>query len=125
MAIVALHAAVVAVHSLSHNGMHIYMALWQNAYIMMVIVALPLLSGLLLWWRARAGFFLLFYSMLGSLLFGGYYHFIAPGPDNVSSLGVHAWAFPFQVSAVLLAVTEVAGAVVAVAGLRAKRRLER
>ena len=123
--IVALHALVAAGHSFSHFGMQIYMALWQNVYIMIVIIVLPLVGGILLWRRSRAGFVLLFCSMLGSLLFGGYYHFINAGPDNVNSLGVHPWAFPFQVSALLLAVTEGAGAVVGVAGLLAKPGLRR
>lgn len=118
IAIVVLHALVVVAHSAAHSALYIYMGPWQNAYILLVIVVLPLVSGLLLWRRTKAGFLLLFFSMLGALLFGGYYHFIVPGPDNVGWLGHHPWALPFQVSAVLLAVSEAAGALVGIIGLR-------
>ena len=123
--IVAIHALVGVAHSMSHVGLHIYMSLWQNVYILTVIFVLPIVSGVLIWRRARAGFFLLFCSMLGSLLFGGYYHFIASGPDNVNSLDTHPWALPFQISALLLAVTEAGGAVVAVVGLQSERKIPR
>jgi hypothetical protein len=81
-------------------------------------LVLPLVAVVLLWRRSALGFPLLFGSMLGSLLFGAYYHFIAAGADNVASLPPHAWALPFQVTAVLLALTEAAGVVVGAVGLR-------
>jgi len=59
--------------------------------------------------------------MLGSLIFGGYYHFIATGEDNIASLGLHAWSAPFQVTAVLLALIEAAGVLTAVVGLLRKQ----
>ncbi len=49
------------------------------------------------------GYLILFLSMLGALVFGGYYHFVLAGADNVSTVGHHAmrsWAQVFQVSAV-------------------------
>ena len=113
---VAFHFIVVVVHSVAHMRLHIDMNLWQSVYIMLVIVVLPVVSGALLWRRARGGFFLLSSSMLGALLFGGYYHFMATGADNVASLGSHAWAAPFQVTAVLLAVTEAAGVLTGAVG---------
>jgi hypothetical protein len=57
--------------------------------------------------------------MLGALVFGSYYHFVLAGADNVSAVGhlaSHAWAQVFRWSAVLLALVEVAGVVVGVAG---------
>lgn len=113
------------VHALAHSGLYIYMSRWQNVYILVVILALPLVSGFLLWRRPEriaVGFFLLFLSMLGSLVFGGYYHFIAPGPDNVAWLTEHSWTVPFQITAVLLALTEAAGAIVGLLGIFARRR---
>jgi hypothetical protein len=114
--IVAFHFSVVVVHSVAHMRLHIDMNVWQSVYIMLVIVVLPVVSGVLLWRRARGGFFLLSISMLGALMFGGYYHFIATGADNVGSLGSHAWAAPFQVTAVLLALTEAAGVMTGAVG---------
>lgn len=60
---------------------------------------------------------MLLLSMAGSLLFGGFYHFIAAGPDNVASLTTHPWTHTFQLTAWLLALTEAAGVVIASVGL--------
>ena len=120
MIMVALHFLVSAVHGAAHLNLHIDLKSWQQAYVLVVITVLPLVSGFLLWRRMRGGFLLLLLSMLGSLMFGGFYHFIAAGTDNVSELGSHAWSLPFQLTAVLLALTEAAGALIAVMGLLRK-----
>ncbi len=117
IAIIALRLPVQVMHSAAHSTLQIYMAPWQNAYILFVIIILPIVSAFLLRRRNRLAFFLLFISMFGSLIFGGYYHFLAAGPDNVRELGHHAWTLPFQLSAVLLAVLEALGTVVGLAGL--------
>jgi hypothetical protein len=117
--IVFLHFLVTIAHGSAHQNLHITMNTWQSVYIMLVILLLPPISAVFLLLKSvRIGFWLLFASMLGSLLFGGYYHFIAAGADNVTSLGAHAWAPVFQVTAVLLALTEAAGMVTGFAGLR-------
>jgi CHASE2 domain-containing sensor protein len=115
--VVALHFVISVGHGLAHSRLHIDMNAWQSVYILLVITVLPLVSALLLW-RARttSGFLLLLASMLGSLVFGGYYHFIAVGADNVVTLGLHNWARPFQVTAVLLAITEAAGVLAGIVG---------
>jgi hypothetical protein len=115
--LVALHFLVSVVHGAAHLNLHIDLLTWQMVYVLVVITALPLVSGFLLGRRVRSGFLLLLFSMLGSLFFGGYYHFIAAGADNFSSLGSHAWSAPFQVTAVLLAATEAAGVLTGVAGV--------
>ena len=117
IAIVLLHALVSVAHGAAHSALNISMSDWQNLYILLVIFLLPLVAGLLLWRGARTGFHILFLSMLGSLLFGGYYHFVLSGPDNVNSLLVHRWTLPFQICAVLLALIEAAGAIVGIAGI--------
>jgi hypothetical protein len=116
IAVVLFHFLVNVAHAAAHTNLHIDMNAWQSVYILLVILLLPLVSAVLLWRRSRVGFPLLLGSMLGSLLFGGYYHFIAAGADNVASLAPHTWTFPFQVTAVLLALTEAAGVVVGVVG---------
>ena len=118
IAIVLLHFLVNIAHAVAHTNLHIEMNAWQSAYILLVILVLPLVSAVLLWKRFRKGFGLLFFSMLGSLLFGGYYHFIAAGADNVATLGTHSWVPTFQVTAVLLALTEAGGVVTGAIGLR-------
>jgi len=119
--IVAIHFLVSLVHGMAHSRLRIDMNLWQSVYILLVITLLPLISGFLLWRRARGGFSLLASSMLGSLIFGGYYHFIAAGADNVASLGSHAFAPVFQLTALLLVVTEAAGVLTGLFGLLRKR----
>jgi hypothetical protein len=118
--IIALHLLVSLVHGAAHSSLHIDMALWQTVYILVVITIVPLGSGVLLWRRSRIGFLLLLGSMLGALIFGGYYHFIAAGIDNVATVGSHSWGPVFRVTAVLLGVTEAAGALTGVAGLLKK-----
>ena len=120
IAMIALHAMVTAAHGVAHSTLKILMNGWQNAYIFVVIVLLPLVAGYLIWKRARGGYLILFVSMLGALVFGGYYHFVLAGADNVSTVAHHAshsWAQVFQASAVLLALVEFAGAVAGVAGV--------
>ena len=119
--IVVLHFFVSLVHGAAHHNLQITLNNWQTIYVLAVITVLPLVSAVLLWRRMRGGFFLLFCSMIGSLLFGGYYHFIAAGADNVSELGSHAWSAPFQLTAGLLALTEATGVVTAVLGLLRKQ----
>ncbi len=121
IAIILLHVIVTAAHSVAHMSLNILMNSWQNAYIFVVIVLLPLVCGYLIWRRARFGYLILFLSMLAALAFGGYYHFVLAGTDNVSTVAhhpAHSWAQLFQVSAVLIAMVELAGAVVGVVGVR-------
>lgn len=116
IAIVVLHALIVIPHGMAHSNLHINMNRWQKIYILVVINLLPLLAAVLIWRRKRIGFLLLLFSMAGSFLFGGFYHFIAAGPDNVASVMSHPWANTFQWTAVLLAVSEATGFFIGLAG---------
>jgi len=120
---VAFHFVISLAHGVAHSRLHIDMNVWQTVYILLVITLLPLISGFLLWRASRGGFFLLLISMLGALIFGGYYHFIAAGADNVASLGSHSWALPFQLTAVLLGVTEAAGVLTGLFGMLKKQAM--
>jgi hypothetical protein len=115
--IVVFHLIISLVHGTAHSQLHIDMNLWQSLYILIVITLLPIISGFLVWRRWRGGFFLLTVSMLGSLMFGGYYHFVAAGADNIASLGSHSWTLPFQLTAVLIAITEAAGVLTGLLGM--------
>jgi hypothetical protein len=109
--LVLLHALIVVPHGYSHTVLQINMNTWQNLYILLVINLLPLVSAVMIWRRSRLGYLLLLISMFGALVFGCYYHFVAAGPDNVGSVGTHPWSSTFQLTAVLLAVVELAGAI--------------
>lgn len=114
---VAVHAAVVLLHSAAHVALNVKLAAWQNVYVWAVIVLLPLAAGALFRRRARGGFALLTVSMLGSLVFGVHYHFIDRGADHVLAHGRGFWPATFLVSAVLLALVEAAAVMVALRGL--------
>ncbi len=75
---------------------------------MLFIIGLaPLVAMVLLWTRlARAGAILLLVSMAASLVFGAYYHFLLAGPDNVLHLPIGSAQTSFQLTAVLLVITE-------------------
>jgi len=120
IAVVILHVLVVTPHSIAHTVLHIDMNQWQSIYIVLVILIGPIVSAALLWKLPKPGFVLLALSMAGSFVFGGYYHFIAESADNVASLHAHPWTFTFQISAVLLAVTELAGTIVGVIGTKGR-----
>jgi hypothetical protein len=84
-----------------------------------VITVAPLVALALVWLRRTpAGFALLALSMLGSLIFGGYYHYIGISPDHVSHLPPGDAQAMFRFTAVLLTVTELFGVIVGVIGLR-------
>src|SRR5215212_9286485 len=116
IAIVVLHALITIPHGIAHSNLNIQMNRWQNVYILVVINLLPLVAAVLIWRRKRIGFLLLLFSMAGSFLFGGFYHFMAAGPDNVASLTPHQWTQTFQWTAVLLAVSEALGFFVGIRG---------
>ena len=115
--VVIVHAIVTIPHSIAHTNLNIAMDTWQNIYIFLVILIVPIVATVLIWKRRPSGFMLLTISMIGSLLFGVYYHFIAIGSDNVFTLPASSWASTFKLTAWLLAITELAGAVVGLLGI--------
>ena len=114
--LVLLHVLIVVSHGYAHSVLQINMNSWQNLYILLVINLLPLVSAVMIWRRNRLGFLLLLISMFGALVFGCYYHFVSAGPDNVSSVGTHPWSGTFQLTAVLLAIVELAGVILGFLG---------
>ena len=116
---VLAHLAVSLVHGYAHTQLGVGLSAWQNYYVVIVITLAPLIALALVWMRrARAGFALLAISMAGSLIFGGYFHYIGISPDHVSHLPPGDAQGTFRVTAVLLLTTEVFGAVVGVLGMR-------
>jgi hypothetical protein len=105
--IVLVHLAVVLVHGSGHTHLGIGTNLWQTVFIAIVILAAPLIAMILLWTRMqRAGVLLLAIAMAGALVFGLYYHFVAPGTDNALEVGHSAWGTVFLATSVLLAIVE-------------------
>ncbi len=107
--IVILHVVITFAHGIAHTNLFIAMSLLQNIYISLVILAGPIVAAVFLRKNPKVGFGILAASMLGSFLFGVYYHFIVISSDNVFTLDDRPWSMTFQLTAVLLAIIEFAG----------------
>ncbi|MEW6210961.1 MAG: hypothetical protein AB1631_21535 [Acidobacteriota bacterium] len=119
---VLAHIIIVLLHGVAHTRLGIELSVWQKSYAAIVIVAAPLVAAVLLWTRhVGLGLFLLAASMAGSLIFGGYYHYVAVSPDHVSHLPPGDAQSLFQMTAILLVATEAVGLAVGLFGLQRLR----
>ena len=113
--IILLHTAINLLHGGAHVGENVRsLALAQILFITIVIFITPLVALFLLGrthWLAWGGWWF-FLSMLGSLLFGVWYHFVVPGADNLASLSPGVWKLPFQLTSILLTVIDAGGTIV-------------
>ena len=108
-------------HGSGHTHLGVALSEWQSTFVTIVILISPLVAMILLWTRyQRAGLFLLAISMVGSFVFGVYYHFIAAGADNAFTLRQEPWTAVFRITAALLAVIEAAGCAWCIWALRLK-----
>ena len=115
LSLIAFHFVVVVMHSIAHEVVKVKATPAQLAFIIPVIIVAPVVAGIMLPKFKRAGTVLLFVSMLGSFVFGLYYHFIADTIDHVSHvarLQPAFWSMMFQLTAYLLLVSELLGTVV-------------
>jgi hypothetical protein len=115
LAVVVLHFAIVVLHSIAHQVLPVKATPAQLAFIIPVIIVAPVLAGFLLSKFNTAATVLLTASMIGSFVFGVYYHFIADTIDHVNHvahLQPAFWSQMFQITAYLLAISEVFGAAI-------------
>jgi len=118
--VVLVHTAVMLVHGAAHMQLNIGLSPWAKIYVLGIVGNGPIIGLLFLRSsRQRTGATILFLTMIGALLFGLWNHFIAHGADRVIHLQPGPWRLPFQVTAGLLACSEAAGVVIAVALLGA------
>ena len=112
LAVVAFHFVVVVLHSIAHEVLSVKATPAQLAFIIPVIIVAPVVAGILLPKFERVGTILLTASMFGSFVFGVYYHFIADTIDHVAHVA-HLqpvfWSQMFQITAYLLAISEMFG----------------
>ena len=112
LSVVAIHFAVVVLHSIAHEVLPVKASPAQLAFIIPVIIVAPVIAGIVLPKFQRAGTILLTASMLGSLIFGVYYHFVADTIDHVAHVAFLQpvfWSQMFQLTSYLLALTEMSG----------------
>jgi hypothetical protein len=112
-AVVVAHLIVSFAHGAAHTGAQVPLSRAANLFVWVVILLGPL-AGLALSWPARqAGSWLVAVTMAGSFVFGVVNHFVLASPDHVAHVD-EQWRSLFAATAVLLAVTELAGAVLAI-----------
>ena len=102
-------------HSIAHQVLPVRATPAQLAFIVPVIIVAPVLAGFLLSKFNTPATVLLTASMIGSFIFGLYYHFIADTIDHVAHvahLQPAFWSQMFQVTSYLLAISELFGAVI-------------
>jgi hypothetical protein len=105
--LIAIHAIVVVLHGLAHANIPVPLSLIQSLFVDVAIVLAPIVAAVSLWTTFdRLGYWLFLTSVTGSLLFGIYNHFIAMSPDHISQVPFDGWGGLFQVTALLLLVTE-------------------
>lgn len=115
--IVVVHLIVSALHGLAHLVIPVSLPLLSALYVGIVIGCMPLIA---VWELSKKhylrGAWLLFLSMLGSLLFGIYNHFIAISPD-------HDATPLFQVTAYTIMVLEAIGTGIGLWGINLLPRM--
>jgi hypothetical protein len=125
LGVVAIHFVVVVLHGKAHEVLPVNATPAQLAFIIPVIILAPVLAGILLLKFETAGTILLTASMLGSFVFGVYYHFMAETIDHVAHVARMQpvfWSQMFQATAYLLAISEISGTVLGLILLSATKR---
>ena len=103
-------------HGAAHETLEIILPDYKNFYVWGVIVAAPIAGVVLVWTRYFiAGCWVVGLSMLGSVLFSVYHHFVMVSEDNVHFLppGSEADHQHFSNSAELIAILAFFGAIFA------------
>jgi hypothetical protein len=114
--IVLAHTMISGLHSIAHREIGIGISDVQSTYVFSVTLVMPIAAAIMLFLNnskiQRAGAWLLFVSMLGSLIFGLAYHAVLPGSDNIGKV-VHGPSFDntalFASTTIILLIIEVIG----------------
>jgi hypothetical protein len=117
--VVVLHLVVTLAHGWAHNAAAVPLGWLSLAFVVVVIQAAPLIGLAWMWTNPLAGARLIGLAMSASLLFGLINHFVIASPDHVNRVTAQ-WRALFVSTAILLALTEAAGAIL---GLTARRAL--
>ena len=107
-ALVLGHFAVTLVHGAAHAAAAVPMTLAANVFIVLVIEIGPLAGLLMVRKSPIPGAWIIAAALGGSLIFGIVNHFVIIGADHVTHIAAR-WRELFATTAVLLAITEIAG----------------
>lgn len=108
------HLAATVWHGVAHQRLAVALTPTQNAFVLSVILVVPIVAAALVWTRhVGIGIGLFSLSMLGSFLFGVLYHFVWVSADHVKHLpsGSAGDRSAFVASAGLLAFLELVSAI--------------
>lgn len=110
--IVLAHLLVNLAHGLPHADVPVELAPWQNGFVVVVVIALPL-GGLWLVRRGRVdvGAVAILVGGLGAAAFGTFFHFFSDTPDNVARV-TGPWSGYFLFTSVAISLLAVATALV-------------
>ncbi len=112
--VVLLNGGVNLLHGLAHAELQVIPGLADILFIGLVIGAAPLIALLLvLKGSQKVGGSLLLVSLLASLIYGLYHHFLIARTDNALSMPDGGLGALFLVTALLLLVTDIVGSWVA------------
>jgi hypothetical protein len=109
MTVVAAHFAISILHAIAHDRAAVPLSRAATLYVLLVILAGPLVGGALVFVARRLGMWLLALTMAGALVFGVVNHFMVSSADHVAHVAP-VWRPLFASTAVLLALTEALGA---------------
>jgi hypothetical protein len=112
-ALVVIHLAATLWHGDAHTRLAIDLPPEKNIFVLVVILAAPIVAGGLVWTKySSIGLLVFVISMLGALLFGVYHHYVMISPDNVHHLpaGNPEFHSQFISSAAVIALLELGSA---------------
>lgn len=109
-AVVVLHLLVSLAHGWAHGTAGVIGSGPSIAFVVIVIIAGPLVGLAWMWRNEVVGARIIGATMAAALLFGMVNHFIIASPDRVDHIVAHAQTL-FEVTAVMLVLSEVAGSV--------------
>lgn len=118
--IVLAHLLVAIVHGAAHARAHVALSRAATLFVVIVILAGPLIGLAVTWPAERLGGWMIALTMAGSLVFGLVNHFVLASPDHVAHVDPQ-WRLLFTTTAVLLAVTEAIGSGLALRLVRERR----
>jgi hypothetical protein len=119
-AVILGHLIISMAHGAAHAQAQVPLSRAATLFVYIVILAGPLIGLVLTWPAKRIGGWLIALTMVGSLVFGVINHFVLASPDHVAQV-VPQWRPLFTTTAILLVVTEVLGAVLAIRFLRERK----
>jgi hypothetical protein len=114
--LVLAHIVMNVIHGTAHQQLGVSISDFQSAYVFLVTLVAPIVAVIMLLFLNKTnillgGAWLLFVSMLASLLFGIVYHIVIPSPDNIFTVmqNPSLYSVVFTSTAILLLIVEGVG----------------